>query len=138
MVNSKKGPHFLVAAIVFVGAPLASAASALAATNADAAKPAQMIMESSAGAILSEERVRADIDDRYGFQIAKETLDNAVFRVSGNTKKRRHQAAGAQSNANSLQSGATQPPQPAPAGDEMKKILKNIPKPNCGGKHSVC
>lgn len=57
------------------------------------------------------------------------------FRVSSNAKKHRQQTS---STPSSLQSGSTPQPQPASAGEEVKKVLKKNFDKYCGKPNSIC
>lgn len=125
MANYSSISRILGAAIFSVGVTFILAAPVHASVNTDAREAAQVISESDT--LVRDTLVRISANSS---------------RQLRNQRQRRmlvpQQATGNQTAAGSLSNGTTQQPLLAPAGDEMKKILKNIPQPNCGGPQDIC
>jgi len=119
MTNNRKTSRILGATIVLASATLLLAGSANAAVKVNSLQSGQTTTESR-------------------------SLGDTTIRVSANSR-RTTRSSGAQqqttstSNAGAtLSSGGGQQPQLGTAGEEMKKILKKLPKPHCGNPHSIC
>jgi hypothetical protein len=146
MANYSSISHILGAAILSVSATFILAAPVYATVNADVREAGQMISESGTRFISKEQSTLTFFEDMNSVQATKDTL----VRVSANSARQlknqgmrrmlvpQQQATSNQNGAGSLSNGTTQQPLLAPAGDEMKKIIKNLPKPNCGGPQNIC
>ncbi len=121
MANHSSISRILGAAILSVSATFLLAAPVHANVNTDIREPGQVISEKD-----TLVRVSANSARQLRNQSARRMLVP------------QQQTTGTQNGAGSLSNGTTQQPLLAPAGDEMKKIIKNLPKPHCGGPQDIC
>ena len=121
MANDSSISRILGAAILSVSATYLLAVPVHANVNTDIREPGQVISDSNTLVRLSANSARQLIDQGARRMLVPQ-----------------QQATGNQTATGTLSSGATQQPQLGTAGEEMKKIIKNLPKPHCGGPHSIC
>ncbi len=126
MANHSSISRFLGAALLSVSATFLLAAPAHASVNADVREAGEAISK-------SDTRVH-DVFIRVSANSARQLRNRSRRQML----VPQQQATGTQNASGSLSNGASQQPLLAPAGDEMKKIIKNLPKPNCGGPQDVC